>query len=81
MTKNLSNKVRQVAESIGLHGKIKPHMYQTWEEIHTRMENDQCLYCGKKMKNGIDTFTKKVSEHLFYCDCPNWPKGTQLMKG
>ena len=41
----------------------------------------KCMYCGQPMKNQIDSITKKISQYLWACDCPGFPKSMIISIG
>ncbi len=40
----------------------------------------KCSVCGKKMRNAIDSITKKISPYLWECNCEEM-KGKRLSRG
>jgi len=43
-------------------------------------QKPRCPACGKEMKNGIDSITKKISPYLWECSCKEF-KGKRLSVG
>jgi len=39
------------------------------DEIKYKVKNHICFKCGKKMKKGIDSITKKKSGYIWICEC------------
>lgn len=41
----------------------------------------RCHHCGGAMRNAKDRTTGRISEYIWKCDCPDFPKDILLMIG